>query len=271
MSFSIRPFRHFPVHCAVPRFQVAWRLKGAPFRCLTLVALGLISISVGACTRAAVEMDPLELARLKENPRIGAVHYKAPEVKVYAYANNFKAQLNCPFSAQRCIEEDAHDLGAQIVGEPGLEDPTLELKTRFITAVTTELGLTSIENIPQSPSPEDYLMLRHKFRDGFLFLFHSTVVTFRAFPLTPLSPTRYHLGYGGKGELWSFKAGRTVWESSCGRFNDNASHDPTLEELTANQGQLLKQMVSEATKECASQLVAHFLGSGKASKSIAAP
>ena len=77
--------------------------------------------------------------------------------------------------------------------------------------------------------------------------------------------------YGGKGELGSFKAGRTVWEASCGGVNDNASHNPTLEELTANQGQLLKRMVSEATKECASQLVAHFLGSGKASKSIAAP
>lgn len=260
---------------AVPRFQIAWRLKGAPLKCMTWVALGLISISVGACTRAAVEMDPLELARLKENPRIGAVHYKAPGLKVYAYANNFKAQLNCPFSAQRCIEEDAHDLGAQIVGEPGLEDPTLELKTRFIAAVTTELGLTSIENIPQSPSPEDYLMLRDKLRDGFLFLFHSTGVTFRAFPLCPICPTRYLLLFRGKGELGSFKAGRTVWEASCGVVNDfasvNASHNPTLEELTANQGQLLKRMVSEATKECASQLIAHFLGSGKTSKNIAAP
>ena len=252
---------------AVSRFQVAWRLKGAPFRCMTLVALGLISISVGACTRA-VEMDPLELARLKENPRIGAVHYKAPGLKVYAQANFFKAQLNCPFSAQRCIEEDAHDLGAQIVGESGLEDPTLELKTNFIAAVTTELGLTSIENIPQSLSPEDYLMLRDKFRDGFLFSFQSGVVTFM---VSPLSLTRYHLIYGGKGELRSFKADRTIWESPCDGFYENASHNPTLEELSANQGQLLKQMVSEATKECASQLVAHFLGSGKASKTIAAP
>ena len=257
---------------AVPRFQIAWRLKGAPLKCMTWVALGLISISVGACTRAAVEMDPLELARLKENPRIGAVHYKAPGLKVYDDANNFKAQLNCPFSAQRCIEEDAHDLGAQIVGEPGLEDPTLELKTRFIAAVTTELGLTSIENIPQSPSPEDYLMLRDKFRDGFLFVFHSTVVRFQGFPLCPiLCPKRYQLIYGGKGELGSFKAGRTVWEASCGGFYENASHNLTLEELTANQGQLLKRMVSEATKECASQLIAHFLGSGKTSKNIAAP
>jgi hypothetical protein len=79
----------------------------------------------------------------------------------------------------------------------------------------------------------------------------------------------------GKGELGSFKAGSTVWEASCGVDKEvdkeDASHNPTLEELTANQGQLLKRMISEATKECASQLVAHFLGSGKASKSIAAP
>ena len=249
--------------------------KGAPLKCMTWVALGLISISVGACTRAAVEMDPLELARLKENPRIGAVHYKGPGVKVYVYGNNYKAALNCPLSVQRCYEEDAYDLGAQIVGEPGREDPALELKTRFIEAVTTELGLTSIENIPQSPSPEDDLMLRHKFRDGFLFSFQSTMVTFFYYPQLTiffhLIPSTYYLLYAGKGALWSFKAGRTVWEASCGLDTTNASHDPTLEELTANQGQLLKRMVSEATKECASQLIAHFLGSGKASKSIAAP
>ena len=244
-------------------------------RCMTWVALGLIAISVGACTRAAVEMDPLELVRLKENPRIGAVHYKAPELKVYAYANNWKAQINCPFSAQRCIEEDAYDLGAQIVGEPGLEDQALELKTRFIAAVTTELGLTSLENIPQSPAPEDYLILRQKFRDGFLFIFQSNGVKFMALPFVPfqfhLSVARYHLLYRVKGELVSFKAGRTVWEASCGSDTENASDHPTLEELTANQGQLLKRMVSEATKECASQLVAHFLGKREASKRIAAP
>jgi len=258
----------------VPQFQVAWRLKGAPFRCMTWVALGLIAISVGACTRAAVEMDPLELARLKENPRIGAVHYQASGLKVYTFSDGWSAQLWDPSSVHGRREESARDRGAQIVGESGLEDPTLELKTHFIASVTTELGLTSIENIPQSPSPEDYLMLRHKFRDGFLFSFHITVVAFFYDPplfVFSLSPSRYHLIYGGKGELVSLKAGSTVWEASCGVNQENSSHNPTLEELTANQGQLLKRMVSEATKECASQLVAHFLGSGKASKSIAAP
>ena len=258
---------------AVPRFQVAWRLKGAPFRCMTWVALGLIAISVGACTRAAVEMDPLELARLKENPRIGAVHYKASGLKVYTVEGNFLWIFGVPTGAEG-TERGARDRGARIARESGLKDPTLELKTHFIAAVTTELGLTSIENIPQSPSPEDYLMLRHKFRDGFLFSFHITAVAFFWDPPLfgfSLSPSRYHLMYEGKGELGNFKAGSTVWEASCGVDKKNASHDPTLEELTANQGQLLKQMVNEATKECASQLVAHFLGSGKASKSIAAP
>ena len=117
-------------------------------------------------------------------------------------------------------------------------------------------------------------MLRDKFRDGFLFSFHITVVAFYWDPPLfgfSLSPSRYHLIYGGKGELVSFKAGSTVWEGSCGVNQENPSYNPTLEELTASQAQLLKQIVSKATKECASQLVAHFLGSGKTSKSIAAP
>jgi hypothetical protein len=167
---------------AVPRFQVAWRLKGAPFRRMTLVTLGLISISVGACTRAAVEMDPLELARLKENPRIGAVHYKASGLKVLTFKDALIGQFMSPLSGTfHRLRVD--ELGAQIAGESGLEDPTLELKTHFIASVTTELGLASIENIPQSPSPEDYLMLRNKFRDGFLFLFHSVMFEFSFYPL----------------------------------------------------------------------------------------
>lgn len=242
-------------------------------RGMTWVALGLIAISVGGCTRAAVEMDPLELARLKGNPRIGAVHYRTPGLKVYEYENNWTVQLKCPLSTQRCIEEDAYNLGAQIVGKPGLEDHALDLKTRFIAAVTTELGLTSVESIPQPPSPEDALVLRDKFRDGFLFTFQSTGVKFVALPVLPLqlSPMRYKLLYLVTGKLLSYKAGRTVWEASCGSATENAPDQPTLEELIANQGQLLKQLVSEATKECASQLAAHFLGNREASKRIAAP
>jgi hypothetical protein len=159
-------------------------------------------------------------------------------------------------------------LGAQIVRESGLEDPTLELKANFITSVTTELGFTSIENIPKPVSQEDYLILRQKFRDGVVFAFGSTKVELLYYPLTP---TRYSLIYKGEGVLWNFKGNDDLWRSSCHVVNEDISPRPTLEELTANQAQLLKRMVSEATRECASQLVAHFLGSGKASKSRAAP
>lgn len=253
---------------AVPRFQVAWRLKGAPSKFMIMVALGLISISVGACTRTAVEMDPLELARLKGSPRIGAVHYEASGLKVHTFTGALFGQFMGPIFGPFHTSGSAHSLGAQIVRQSGLDDPTLELKAHFIASVTTELGLTSIENIPHPPSPEDDLMLRQKFRDGFLFAFQSTQVELLYYPLCP---TRYRLFYAGRGTLGNFKGTSDLWESTCGVVKENASQSPTLAELTANQGQLLKQMISEATRECASQLVAHFLGSGTASKSSAAP
>jgi hypothetical protein len=235
---------------------------------MTMVALGLIFITVGACMRTAVEMDPLELAQLKENPRIGAVHYEAPWLKVHTFTGALFGQFMGPISGTLHESGSAHDLGAQIVRESGLEDPTLELKANFITSVTTELGFTSIENIPKPVSQEDYLILRQKFRDGVVFAFGSTKVELLYYPLTP---TRYSLIYKGEGVLWNFKGNDDLWRSSCHVVNEDISPRPTLEELTANQAQLLKRMVSEATRECASQLVAHFLGSGKASKSRAAP
>lgn len=253
---------------AFSRFQAEGGLHRGPSKFMTMVALGLISISVGACTRTAVEMGPLELARLKESPRIGAVHYEASGLKVHTFTSALFGQFMGPIFGPFHTSGSAHNLGAQIVGESGLEEPTLELKAHFIAAVTTELGLTSIENIPQPPSPENYLMLRHKFHDGFLFVFQSTNVDLA---FSSLSSPGYHLIYEGQGQLWSFKARSTVWESPCHVVKENASPSPALEELTANRGQLLKQLVSEATRECASQLVAHFLGSGKALKSSAAP
>jgi hypothetical protein len=252
----------------VPRFQVAWRLNGAPSRFMTMVAIGLISISVGACMRTAVEMDSLELAQLKESSRIGAVHYEAPWLKVHTFTGALFGQLMGPIGGTLHKSGSAHDLGGQIVRESGLDDPTLELKAQFITSVTTELGLTSIENIPKPVSPEDHLLLRQKFRDGVVFAFGSTKVELLYYPLTP---TRYSLIYKGEGVLWNFKGNDDLWRSSCHVVNEDVSPRPTLEELTANQGQLLKRMVSDATRECASQLVAHFLSSGKASKSSAAP
>lgn len=253
---------------AVPRFLVVRHLNGAPSRFMTMVALGLISISVGACMRTAVEMDPLEMAQLKESSRIGAMHYEAPWLKVHTFTGALFGQLMGPIVGTLHKSGSAHDLGGQIVRESGLDDPTLELKAQFITSVTTELGLTSIENIPKPVSPEDHLLLRQKFRDGVVFAFGSTKVELLYYPLTP---TRYSLIYKGEGVLWNFKGNDDLWRSSCHVVNEDVSPRPTLEELTANQAQLLKRMVSEATRECASQLVANFLSSGKASKSSAAP
>lgn len=253
---------------AVPRFLVVRHLNGVPSRFMTMVALGLISISVGACMRTAVEMDPLELAQLKESPRIGAAHYEAPWLKVHTFTGALFGQLMGPIGGTLHESGSAQDLGGQIARESGLVDPTFEVKAQFITSVTTELGLTSIENIPKPVSPEDFIMLRQKFRDGVVFAFGSTKVELRYYPLTP---TRYSLIYKGEGVLWNFKGNDDLWRSSCHVVNEDVSPRPTLEELTANQGQLLKRMVSDATRECASQLVAHFLSSGKASKSIAAP
>ncbi|MFI5223509.1 MAG: hypothetical protein ACHQX3_04575, partial [Nitrospirales bacterium] len=86
-----------------------------------------------------------------------------------------------------------------------------------------------------------------------------------------LNLSRYVLVYRGSSALYKYSETRYLWKSLCEGVYENPSQSPTFDDLTVNQGQVLKQMVSEATKACANELVAHFLSVDPASKSTVEP
>ena len=215
---------------ALPRYQVAGSRHRAPSRFMTLVALVLMAISVGACTRTAIDIDPLQRARIKDFPRVGAVHFKAPGLKVHTFGTAFNAQLLGPLVGPFHASGNSYKLGLQIANASGLEDPTVGLKAHFITSVTAQLGLASVEDVPLSTTREDFPVLRDKFRDGVAFGFASTKVELS---FLPLSPTRYHLLYEGEGVLWNFKDNDDLWRSSCDLVVKDLSPSPTLDEVVS--------------------------------------
>lgn len=226
-------------------------------------------LSAGACAGYARKIDPSELARLKDSPKIVAGHYKLGGLAIRTFKSQFLGQLQGPFGAARS-SRDAYGLGAQVASRYALDDPSVELKTHFMGSVSSKLGLGTVESLPQalSSAPEDELITRNKFRDAVLFEFQMVKIEFG---YEALSPSRYLLVYKGAGALYKYSETRYLWKSLCEGIYENPSQSPTFDELTANQGQVLKHMVSEATKACANELVAHFLSVETASKNAVEP
>ena len=230
---------------------------------LALIALGAMMLSVGACSGFPMKIDPSELARFKDSPKIVAGHYKSEKLVIHS----IKAALLGKFG----ISPDPYELGAQVASRYALDDPSVELKTHFIGSISSKLGLGTVEIIPEAlspPTPEGELMLSNKYPDALFFEFQMVKTEFA---LEGLNLSRYVLVYRGSAALYKYSETRYLWKSLCEGIYENPSQSPTFDDLTVNQGQVLKQMVSEATKACANELVEHFLSVETASKGTVEP
>lgn len=235
---------------------------------LPLIALGAMILWTGACSGFAMKIDPSELARLKDSPQIVAGHYKSGGLAIRTFKSEFLGQLQGPIIGAVSSSRNAYDLGAQTAGRYSLSDPSVELKAHFIGSISSKLGLGPVEIIPQPLSPpnaEDELIFRNKFRNALFFEFQ--MIKFE-FLFEGLIPRRYKLVYRGSAALYKYSEGRYLWKSLCGGVYENPSQSPTFDDLTVNEGQVLKQMVTEATKACANELLTHFLSVAPPSSAI---
>lgn len=250
-TISLTSKRDIP-HIPVQPFRNAVLVRSVSSWLLILTGIVLIG-----CTSKRI---PLDLVQLKATSPIGAIHSNGPGFKVTTYKGALSGAFMGPIVGTLHQSRNAYALGAQMMQQYNLKDPTLELKAHFIASLATQLGLASIEDVPIAYAPEHDLTIRQKFRDGVVFRFTSNHVELI---YLPLHWSRYRVIYKGEAALLSYKSAAPLWEASCEVFEET-SIAPTYDELIANGGALLKHMLSESAKSCAAQLLADLLESGKA-------
>ncbi|MBX3301769.1 MAG: hypothetical protein KF693_06110 [Nitrospira sp.] len=172
-----------------------------------------------------------------------AIHYlpapftaEPPEVRHTALGAEQFGLLGAVIAA-RAQTTEAKEVGSQLVKDYGLEDPMLRIKKAFLDAVSRRGNFPNIHFVQEALADDDRGNLARQFQKGLVFDFKTT-----AWSITPLllNLHHYHVQYAGRARLLSLPDGKIEWQGICeaeGKMDQGA---PTLLQLVANSGALLK-------------------------------
>lgn len=226
-----------------------------------LVMIGTLLI---ACSEKTIRMNPTTQSILTAQQEIAAIHYspppftaQTPEVRNAVPGTEMFGLIGGAISAAAQAGE-AKQVGSQLVKDYGLEDPILKIKKSFLDSVPRSANLHNFKSVQEAFVDDDRESLKKQFPKGLVFDFKTT-----AWSLKPLllNPNSYHVQYAGKARLLSFPDGNIEWQGICEAEGKIENSAPTLLQLVANSGAILKLQLISVSDSCAEQFERQFMGS----------
>jgi hypothetical protein len=217
-----------------------------------LAGLLLLVAAAAGCVAAPVRIEPATLARLKDEPAIHVVQYQSAVIGVRTRFGDAIRSLN-RYSGPAA---DSTHRDAGMMRESGLTDPAVRLGERFLAAVTPRLGLENVRAVPAPPDSDALDTLRATIPAGLVLDFRTQAWIVRYDPNRLFS---YYVSYIGRGRLIRLDGSQVIWQATC-RAPFPAQAEPTLSELLANGGTLLRWKSEAEAERCATELVEHFVG-----------
>ncbi|MEO7861528.1 MAG: hypothetical protein ABIU05_14030 [Nitrospirales bacterium] len=145
------------------------------------------------------------------------------------------------------VKQGFHDDLAELYH---LENPNRTIAQDLTRRVVKEYDLKDVRLNEFGGSwsePED---LKRRFSQGLLL-----EVRTAQWGLRPTSWSKFHLVLKSAARLVSLQDAKEIWYDTCvSEKLDGGERDPNLEDLEANDGELLKTMVKEATETCTAEL-----------------
>lgn len=145
------------------------------------------------------------------------------------------------------VKQGFHD---DLAGLYHLENPNRTIAQDLTRRVVKEYNLKDVRPNELDGSwsePED---LKRRFSQGLLL-----EVRTAQWGLRPTSWSKFHVVLKSEARLVSLQDAKEIWYDTCvSEKLDGGERDPNLEDLEANDGELLKTMVKEATETCTAEL-----------------
>lgn len=231
------------------------------FNCHSMFAIILIALIalIGAgCATPLPEVattrpiEKGEIPNFKEQPNIFVVRYEPEPFEVETERG--AAQGLIPALIGEAIGQYVdRRKGETIAKKYSLQDPTLQVKERFVSALTADLGLTNIRRVEPPFSKDDTSNLRVTLGTGVVFDFKTTKWSyFLNLPgegIQFMPQSRYGVKYDVRARLIRLEDTKILWEAVC-RYWEDSKRSVPLEELEANNGAILKTKFSEAAAFC---------------------
>lgn len=210
--------------------------------------LSLLLIACGGPQVIPITVD--ERDKLKSYPEIKVVHSVPPMMD---------------FMTPGGVLLDQVTLGTVPIKDKakryGVPDPAASIKENMARGMERELGLRNLVRVAQ-PGPRDAIgkvdAIKSAFGKGMVL----EVTTFHwGAGYFPADWTHYRVGYGAQARLVHVNDGRIIWKSMCNYDSYNQTGvKPSMDELTANNGAVLKQIVGGAEKYCTDLFINQFFG-----------
>ncbi len=225
----------------------------------------LVMLLVAAgCGPATVSLDPVELARLRQRPEVVAVHYPPRLPFMVITRDTSKAEgvgglfgpIGFGVGAAASVSA-SKELGARFISEYSLEDPVVKVKERVVSALQREASVPNIRTAPVVEPTEEVAALRKTFGVA-------TVIDFKTITWAVWfhkdDPLRYFIAYRARVRLVRLDGSKVTWEGECGFRGQDPRRAPTLDDLRAERGALLKSRFEEVAVACGQELATRLLG-----------
>lgn len=147
--------------------------------------------------------------------------------------------------------------GDKMANEYALKDPALRLQSRFLTSLEKDTGSKESRIVQEPPGGESIEELKRTFGKGMVLDFKTTQWLLFYYPT---DWSHYRIAYSARGRLVRLEEPKIIWQGTCEVIGQDPKTSPTMDELVANNGALLKQKINEAADACAEQLWDHFSG-----------
>ena len=226
--------------------------------------LMLLGIQLIACSGKTIHISAETQNMLAAQQEITAIHYapspflaEPPEVRHTALGAEQFGIVGAVI-AGRAQATEAKQVGSQLMKDYNLEDPILKTKRSFLDGVSRRLNLQNIHLVQDPLLDDDRASLIKQFEKGLVFDFKTTT-----WSLTPLllNMHHYHVQFTGRARLLSFPEGKIEWQGTCEAEGKMEQGAPTLLQLVANSGTLLKEQLMSASESCSEQLERQFMES----------
>jgi hypothetical protein len=235
-------------------------LKTSLKRPLLLIAI----IFCGGCAStdlAPVKMEKGGLEKLKTQSNIVAIHYKPAPFRLVTESTTLASGIGVLFGAvggtigAGATINKIESAGQEMVKNYSLQDPVLRVKEQILDVLNTKYGVNNIHAIPETIVEENFDSFRKQYGDGIIIDLMTINWGIGSFPF---DSSHYRTPLFVRARLVDLRDSKVLWQGSCRVMEEKTDNSPNIDEITADNGALLKKLLIVAEDICAKEIIAQF-------------
>ncbi len=209
----------------------------------------IVSVLAGCGGLQKIRLDEGDKANLKNYPGIRAVHHEAPQLTITTAGRVLLNEITLYTAG------GVKDLAKHF----SVPDPAVAVKESLAQAMEQQAGFKKLALMPQ-PLPREafdsFETVKTAYKSGVVL----DVITINWSGMYFATDwTHYRLGYLAQGRLVRLEDGKVLWSGFCNYNSEtDGGFNPSMDDLFANNGALLKKIYADAGKRCGDQLIRQF-------------